>query len=93
MWAKVVPVGNSGSSSAAGAPASSALTGRPRGRLATSAFVDTDVYDYAKLRAGHHIVGPAVIEVPTTTVVVPGGTAGTVDALGNLTISRVGATS
>jgi N-methylhydantoinase A len=32
-----------------------------------------------------------VIEVPTTTVVVPGGRTGTVDALGNLHISRTGA--
>ena len=76
-----------------GSEASSALTGQRPVRLGTAGFVDTDVYDYAKLRAGHHIVGPAVIEVPTTTVVVPGGTSGTVDALGNLTISRDGATS
>ncbi len=50
-------------------------------------YVDTDIYDYAKLRSGHVIPGPAVIEVPTTTVVVPAGTTGTIDHLGNLTIS------
>ncbi|WP_088318629.1 hydantoinase/oxoprolinase family protein [Kineosporia sp. R_H_3] len=49
-------------------------------------YVDTAVYDYEGLRAGHQIVGPAVIEVPTTTVVVPAGMTGTVDALGNLSI-------
>jgi N-methylhydantoinase A len=49
-------------------------------------FVDTPIYDYATLRAGHVITGPAVIEVPTTTVVVPGGRTGTVDDLGNLHI-------
>ena len=32
------------------------------------------------------LTGPAIVEVPTTTVVIPGGTTGTVDALGNLTI-------
>ena len=50
-------------------------------------FVDTPIYDYATLRAGHVLTGPAVIEVPTTTVVVPGGRTGTVDDLGNLHIT------
>lgn len=49
-------------------------------------YVDTPVYDYRELRAGHRIVGPAIIEVPTTTVVVPPEMTGTVDHLGNLTI-------
>jgi N-methylhydantoinase A len=49
-------------------------------------FVDTPVYDYRALRSGHVIEGPAIVEVPTTTVVVPGGMSGTVDHLGNLTI-------
>ncbi|YCN57639.1 hydantoinase/oxoprolinase family protein [Rhodococcus erythropolis] len=49
-------------------------------------FVDTDVYDYSKLLAGHVLSGPAIVEVPTTTVVVPPGTTGTVDRLGNLNI-------
>ncbi|WP_018331827.1 hydantoinase/oxoprolinase family protein [Actinomycetospora chiangmaiensis] len=51
-------------------------------------FVDTPIYDYTTLRAGHVITGPAVIEVPTTTVVVPDGRTGTVDELGNLHIRR-----
>ncbi|MBG6098010.1 hydantoinase/oxoprolinase family protein [Nocardioides luteus] len=50
-------------------------------------YADTPVYDYRKLRAGHQIVGPAIIEVPTTTVVVPPEMTGTVDHLGNLTIT------
>ncbi|MFC5142746.1 hydantoinase/oxoprolinase family protein [Actinomycetospora rhizophila] len=49
-------------------------------------FVDTPIYDYTALRAGHVVPGPAVIEVPTTTVVVPDGRTGTVDELGNLHI-------
>ena len=49
-------------------------------------FVDADIYDYSKLAAGHVVTGPAIVEVPTTTVVVPHGTTGTVDRLGNLSI-------
>jgi N-methylhydantoinase A len=50
-------------------------------------FVDTPVYDYAALRSGHRLPGPAVIQVSTTTVVIPDGMQGTVDALGNLHIT------
>lgn len=49
-------------------------------------YVDTPIYDYRRLRAGHAITGPAVIEVETTTVVVPPAMTGTVDHLGNLHI-------
>ena len=49
-------------------------------------YVDTPIYAYDQLRAGHRIDGPAVIEVPTTTVVVPPDTTGVVDHLGNLVI-------
>jgi len=49
-------------------------------------YVDTPAYDYTRLRAGHVIVGPAVIQVPTTTVVVPRGMHGTIDRFGNLSI-------
>lgn len=52
----------------------------------TTGFVDTAVYDYSQLRAGHVLAGPAIVEVPTTTVVVPAGRSGTVDSLGNLII-------
>jgi N-methylhydantoinase A len=50
-------------------------------------FVDTPVYEYSRLRAGHGLEGPAIVQVPTTTVVIPGGTAGVVDRLGNLVIT------
>ncbi len=50
-------------------------------------YVPTPVYDYARLRAGHRIDGPAIVQVPTTTVVVPGGMHGVVDDLGNLRIA------
>lgn len=68
--------------------ASSALTGTRKVCLgARRGYVDTDIYDYTKLRAGHVLRGPAVIEVPTTTVVVPHDTTGTIDRLGNLHIT------
>jgi N-methylhydantoinase A len=51
-------------------------------------FISTAVYDYARLRAGHRIVGPCVIEVSTTTVVVPRGSAGVIDQYGNLRIQN-----
>ena len=36
-------------------------------------FIDTRVYDYALLGAGNEIAGPAVIELPFTTTLVPPG--------------------
>lgn len=53
---------------------------------AAAGYVDTAVYDYRRLRSGHVLAGPAIVEVPTTTVVIPAGHTGTVDRLGNLTI-------
>lgn len=67
---------------------SAALTGTRKVCLGgRRGYVDTDIYEYTKLRAGHVLRGPAVIEVPTTTVVVPADTTGTVDHLGNLHIA------
>ena len=34
-------------------------------------FVDTPIYDGLAMHAGHHIVGPAIVAQPTTTIVVP----------------------
>lgn len=67
-------------------PAAALLTHRPVCLDLKRDYVDTPVYDYARLRAGHRLVGPAIIQVPTTTVVVPDGMQATVDALGNLRI-------
>jgi N-methylhydantoinase A len=50
-------------------------------------FVSTPVYDYRRLQANHRIAGPAVVQVPTTTVVVPDGMSGVVDEFGNLRIA------
>jgi N-methylhydantoinase A len=46
----------------------------------------TAVYDYGSLNAGDRVAAPAIIEAPTTTVVVPPGTSATVDRLGNLVL-------
>lgn len=70
---------------AADSPATPAGT-RPVCLDAAAGYVDTAVYDYRELRSGHVLAGPAIVEVPTTTVVVPAGSTGTVDHLGNLTI-------
>lgn len=71
-----------------GPAADAARTGSRPIRLGGDRYTDTDIYDYARLRAGHRIPGPAIVEVPTTTVVVPAGATGTVDRLGNLIITR-----
>ena len=67
-------------------PAAAETGRRPVHLDITRGFEDTPVYDYAALRAGHVLAGPAIVEVPTTTVVVPAGRTGTVDELGNLTL-------
>jgi N-methylhydantoinase A len=47
-------------------------------------FIDTEVYDYALLGAGARVKGPAVIELPFTTTLVPPGFQVTVDNYLNL---------
>ncbi|MDP2663014.1 MAG: hydantoinase/oxoprolinase family protein, partial [Dehalococcoidia bacterium] len=49
-------------------------------------FVDTAVYDAAKLRSGHIVPGPAVIEDATTTIVVQPGHQARVDPYLNIVI-------
>jgi acetone carboxylase beta subunit len=44
------------------------------------AWVDADIWDMDTLRAGNQIQGPAVIEAPSTTFVVPPGWATTLDS-------------
>lgn len=50
--------------------------------------ITTPVYDSEKLKAGNFIAGPAIIEVPTTTVVIPGSWGCLVDKYGNFIIRR-----
>jgi N-methylhydantoinase A len=46
------------------------------------------VYDRATLGRGDLVVGPAIVEQPDTTVLVPAGDAAEVDRFGNLLIQR-----
>jgi N-methylhydantoinase A len=48
----------------------------------------TALYDRERLRAGHIVVGPAVILQLDTTVVIPPGWAANVDGWGNLVVER-----
>jgi N-methylhydantoinase A len=48
------------------------------------------VHDRARLQAGQSVPGPAIVEQDDTTVLVPAGFAGAVDAFGNLTITAAG---
>jgi N-methylhydantoinase A len=50
--------------------------------------VETPVYDSEKLKAGNVIQGPAVIEVPTTTAIIPGNFQCKIDDYGNYIITR-----
>jgi len=46
-------------------------------------FTEVDVYDGARMLAGHTVEGPCIIEETMTTIVVPPGDAVTVDDYGN----------
>jgi N-methylhydantoinase A len=47
-------------------------------------FIETPVYDYARLGVGATVRGPAIIELPFTTVLVPPAHKVTVDPYMNL---------
>ena len=51
-------------------------------------YEDTPVYDGNRLSAGHRILGPAIIEEPATTVVVPASYECTVDNVKNYILKR-----
>jgi N-methylhydantoinase A/oxoprolinase/acetone carboxylase beta subunit/N-methylhydantoinase B/oxoprolinase/acetone carboxylase alpha subunit len=51
-------------------------------------YIETPVYDSEKLEAGNIIKGPAIIEVPTTTAVVPPNFECTVDDYNNYVLTR-----
>jgi len=53
-----------------------------------AAFVDTPVYDGEQLGAGGRLAGPAVVELPATSVVVPRGWRLEVDRHGSLLVER-----
>jgi N-methylhydantoinase A len=61
---------------------------RSRRCLFGTESVETPVYDSEKLKAGNIIAGPAIIEVPTTTAVIPPGYKCRVDPFNNYVITR-----
>ncbi|HEV8587067.1 MAG TPA: hydantoinase/oxoprolinase family protein [Methylomirabilota bacterium] len=69
--------------------ATGASRGRRRAWVAEdAAFADTDVYDGAALGAGARLAGPAIVELPATTVVVPPRWRLEVDRLGSFLVER-----
>ena len=61
---------------------------RKRACFFDGGFVQTPVYDSEKLKAGNVIAGPAIIEVPTTTAVIPKSWSCRVDNRGNYIVRR-----
>ncbi|MBZ5539712.1 MAG: hydantoinase/oxoprolinase family protein [Acidobacteriia bacterium] len=51
--------------------------------------VKTPIYDWTRMGAGVKLRGPAIVQMPETTVVVPPGTEGRVDAYGNFILTIV----
>ena len=71
----------------AGASAKSALKRHRKCRF-DGKDVDTPVYDGDLIRSGHVLAGPAIVEEPTMTVVVPKGFRCRVDAYKNYVLTR-----
>ena len=59
---------------------------RPTWQPEAGGFVDTPIYDRQQLPAGAAIKGPAIIEDPESTLVVPGGMLATVTERGHILI-------
>ena len=66
------------------------LKGHRKAFFKEGKFVTTNIYDYAKLRPGNRIEGPAVIEAEDTTMLVPPAFIAEVDAYHNVVIVRLG---
>jgi len=69
-----------------GADGGGGRAARPVYDSAAGAWIDVEVRDWAALRPGETVAGPAVVEHPTTTVVVGAGQTAGVDRYGNLII-------
>jgi N-methylhydantoinase A len=70
-----------------GADAGRALKGSRQAHF-DERFVETAVYDYGKLGPGAVVSGPAIIEAPLTTIVVPPGYRGAVDSYRNIILKQ-----
>ena len=65
-----------------------ARTGTRRAHFVPDGFVPTPIFDRARLPAGASLPGPAIVEQPDTTTVIPPGWTAVVEASGNLRIRR-----
>jgi N-methylhydantoinase A len=65
-----------------------ARTGERRAHFGAAGWMSTAIFDRARLPAGARVVGPAIVEQPDTTTVIPPGHAAAVEASGNLRIRR-----
>jgi N-methylhydantoinase A len=89
---KLVAVGTVSHPAIAGAEVSERVAATPGGSrdvywYEITSRVPTSVYDGDELRPGHTLTGPAIIELPDTTVAVPPGTAAEVDGYGNIVMT------
>jgi N-methylhydantoinase A len=74
-------------------PGGAAATPSPRARRRIwldGRPTEARVYDRSALGRGARIEGPAIVEQPDTTVLVPGGHVGEVERFGNLLLRREG---
>lgn len=53
----------------------------------TGAFIQTSIFEGLALKSGNKIRGPAIVEYPTTTIVIPPRWVGEVDVYGNVRIT------
>jgi len=61
---------------------------RRQTRIGNGELVEVDVFERTDLRAGHQIMGPALIEQADCAVILPPSWKGTVDAFGNVVARR-----
>jgi N-methylhydantoinase A len=72
------------------ATAGRALVGRREAWFPPGGAVAADVYEWERLGPGARLTGPAIVQGPDTTVVVPPGRTATVDGHRNLVVHREG---
>jgi len=73
---------------AAGTKDASEALKRKRPCFFNGGYVDAPIYDSAKLKSGNIIPGPAVVEEPVTTLVIPEGFNCSIDEYGNYILRR-----
>lgn len=67
-----------------------AVTGRRTAQLDGRAYRDVPVFDRAALSSGHRLAGPAVIEQPDATILVPPRFDARTTAVGNIVLTQAG---